>query len=210
MSTSDDSFPEYPTAAPREEPQTTPSEPAAVPETVAPAATPLPESLSTESPAAEPSPVPESPPVPDAAETDQTSVVEMESVAPTPTTPELEESNVDTPSTLPLEDPTNALHLNTASESPIDAHANNSMMKKISSTFEIRTAALRARLQKRETKLNRIMESAHNRGSITNNDIERLLHVSDTTATRYAKLLVQRGDLVQHGKGPNVRYSPKN
>jgi predicted HTH transcriptional regulator len=71
----------------------------------------------------------------------------------------------------------------------------------------VRLAALRARTQKRETKLERIMESARNRGSITNDDIVRMLHVSDKSATRYANILVVRGKLARNGKGRGTRYA---
>jgi|GEM_PF-6578372 len=69
--------------------------------------------------------------------------------------------------------------------------------------------ALRARRSKRDVKLARIIDSARNRGSITNNEISKLLHISDATATRYASILVLRGELFRSGKGRAIRYTPR-
>lgn len=45
---------------------------------------------------------------------------------------------------------------------------------------------------------------------ITNNDVEKLLAVSDATATRYLDALEQAGDITQKGKtGRNVYYIKK-
>ena len=56
-------------------------------------------------------------------------------------------------------------------------------------------------------KLDKIMVDVAKRGSITNDQVEKLLHVSDATSTRYLSQLVKEGKLKQVGKvGPGVRY----
>jgi len=70
-----------------------------------------------------------------------------------------------------------------------------------------RTKAQQKRSEKRDMHLARIIEHARTRTSIHNDDIEKLVHVSDATASRYARMLVQRGDLVREGKGRSVTYS---
>lgn len=47
-------------------------------------------------------------------------------------------------------------------------------------------------------------------GRITNNEVERLLGVSNATAERYLDELEKEGKLIQHGEiGPNVFYTLK-
>lgn len=41
---------------------------------------------------------------------------------------------------------------------------------------------------------------------ITNDEVEELLAVSDTTAAKYLRELTRRGLLEKHGKGRGVRY----
>lgn len=69
-----------------------------------------------------------------------------------------------------------------------------------------KSAATHAR--KIDTHLAKIVEyaKAHG-GKIINDEIEKLLHVSDATASRYAKILVERGVLRQEGKGRGAFYS---
>lgn len=46
------------------------------------------------------------------------------------------------------------------------------------------------------------------KGRITNNDVEKLLHVSDATATRYLNILEREGAIRQVGKtGSTVYYT---
>lgn len=68
-----------------------------------------------------------------------------------------------------------------------------------------KSAATHAR--KKDAHLAKIVEyaKAHD-GKITNSEIEKLLHVSDATASRYAKILVARGVLRKEGKGRGARY----
>lgn len=63
---------------------------------------------------------------------------------------------------------------------------------------------------RKEKKLAKIMNLFAKQTEITNNQVEKLLHVSDATATRYLSLLSKRGKLTQHGKtGHAVTYTKR-
>ena len=66
----------------------------------------------------------------------------------------------------------------------------------------------RATIQFRKTKkLEKILSAVGTKGKITNDEVEKLLHVSDATATRYLSALVKNGKLKQEGKtGAGVAY----
>ena len=66
----------------------------------------------------------------------------------------------------------------------------------------------RATIQlRREKKLLKIMEQFAKQTEITNDEVEKLLHVSDATATRYLSELEKRGKLKQVGAtGRSVSY----
>lgn len=62
-------------------------------------------------------------------------------------------------------------------------------------------------IRKRQ-KLDRIMKVLQTKPSITNDQVEKLLHVSDATATRYLSILEKEGKIKQVGKtGQAVVYS---
>ena len=70
--------------------------------------------------------------------------------------------------------------------------------------------------ERKQKKLDRIMamfEEKKQDGStsspqVTNNDVEKLLHVSDATATRYLSILVKEGRVRRVGKtGAGVVYT---
>ena len=54
--------------------------------------------------------------------------------------------------------------------------------------------------------LEKIVAHAREKKEITNDDVEKLLHVADATASRYLKMLVERGKLIRAGKGRSVKY----
>ena len=59
----------------------------------------------------------------------------------------------------------------------------------------------RATIQDRKRKkLDKIMEALNAKGKITNDEVEKLLHVSDATATRYLSALEKEGKIQQVGK----------
>ena len=61
--------------------------------------------------------------------------------------------------------------------------------------------------QRKEKKLDKILELLDAK-KITNDEVEKLLHVSDATATRYLSELEQQGKLKQVGKtGKAVEYT---
>lgn len=69
----------------------------------------------------------------------------------------------------------------------------------------------RATIQlRREKKLTKIMTLLASQAAVTNDEVERLLHVSDATATRYLSILAERGKLKQVGHtGRGVRYEKR-
>ncbi|MBY0539196.1 winged helix-turn-helix transcriptional regulator [Patescibacteria group bacterium] len=73
-----------------------------------------------------------------------------------------------------------------------------------------RDLALRARVviqNRKRVKLDKILTEITKKGSITNNQVEKLLRVSDATATRYLSQLEKEGKIVQVGKtGKSVKY----
>lgn len=70
------------------------------------------------------------------------------------------------------------------------------------------TIKARAVIQGRKRKkLDKILEFVTAKGSVTNDQVEKLLHVSDATATRYLTQLEKEGKLKQEGKtGKSVKY----
>ena len=60
---------------------------------------------------------------------------------------------------------------------------------------------------RKRKKLDKILEFVSTKGSVTNDQVEKLLHVSDATATRYLTQLEKEGKLKQEGKtGKSVKY----
>ncbi len=59
-----------------------------------------------------------------------------------------------------------------------------------------------------EKRLSKIMELARKNGEIQNDEVEKLLHVSDASATRYLVKLVQRGSLRVSGPKNHPKYLP--
>ncbi len=52
----------------------------------------------------------------------------------------------------------------------------------------------------------KILAFIKNRGRVKNDDVEELLGVSDTTATRYLQALVGKGVIAQKGEGKGTYY----
>lgn len=73
-----------------------------------------------------------------------------------------------------------------------------------------RELAIKARAviqSRKRKKLEKIMEVVNAKGKITNDQVEKLLHVSDATATRYLTQLEKEGKVKQEGKtGKGVSY----
>lgn len=62
------------------------------------------------------------------------------------------------------------------------------------------------RVKRVEENLEKILRLAQTKESITNDMVEKLLHVSGATATRYLNMLVLRGKLWREGKTRGVKY----
>jgi predicted HTH transcriptional regulator len=60
--------------------------------------------------------------------------------------------------------------------------------------------------ERKAKRLEKILQLAREKGEITNDDVERLLHVSDKTATRYLNELVREGKLKRLGSPSHVKY----
>ncbi len=61
---------------------------------------------------------------------------------------------------------------------------------------------------RKRKKLDKVMGLFAKRTSVTNDDVEKLLHVSDATATRYLSILEKEGKIKQTGKtGKGVLYT---
>lgn len=66
--------------------------------------------------------------------------------------------------------------------------------------------AVQERIERRKV---RIMERAERKGKITNDDVEDLFCISDSTARKYLDELEKSGLLTQHGdSGRGVYYTP--
>lgn len=61
---------------------------------------------------------------------------------------------------------------------------------------------------RRKAKLEKIIKLAQEKKSITNDDVEKLLHVSDATATRYLVELVGQNRLKRTGVTATTKYEP--
>lgn len=61
---------------------------------------------------------------------------------------------------------------------------------------------------RKKKKLEKILSLFAKRTSITNDEVEKLLHISDATATRYLTILKKEGKIKQEGRtGKGVSYS---
>ena len=61
---------------------------------------------------------------------------------------------------------------------------------------------------RKKAKLEKIMKLAGEKRSITNDQVQKLLCVSDATATRYLSALVRQGRLKRLGISSSTRYEP--
>jgi len=79
------------------------------------------------------------------------------------------------------------------------------------STHHLRDFLTRARTatqDRKRKKRDKIMAALNTKNKITNDEVEKLLHVSDATATRYLSALEKEGRIKQVGKtGHGVVYS---
>jgi predicted HTH transcriptional regulator len=60
--------------------------------------------------------------------------------------------------------------------------------------------------ERKSKRLEKILQLASKKGEITNDDVEKLLHVSNRTATRYLDELVKQGRLKRTGPPSHAKY----
>lgn len=159
------------------------TEPATPPQEAEPI--PVPEVAPSE-PTIEPQPAEASPPDENQGQTAQTPpsepiATESESVKPTP-----EPSSATARESTPIIQKTGILH----------------------TARELLAKARVAIQDRKRKKRDKIMQALVKKNKITNDDVEKLLHVSDATATRYLSALVKEGKIKQIGRtGAGVMYS---
>jgi hypothetical protein len=84
----------------------------------------------------------------------------------------------------------------------------NEPLRKTSLARELLITARNAIQFRKSKKLDKIMSLFLQQSKITNDEVEKLLHVSDATATRYLSQLEKEGKIKQSGKtGKGVSYS---
>jgi len=60
--------------------------------------------------------------------------------------------------------------------------------------------------ERKSKRLEKILQLAKEKGEITNDDVEKLLHVSDRAASRYLNELVKQGKLKRIGSPSHAKY----
>jgi predicted HTH transcriptional regulator len=60
--------------------------------------------------------------------------------------------------------------------------------------------------ERKSKRLEKILQLAKEKGEITNDDVEKLLHVSDRAASRYLNELVKKGRLKRIGPPSHAKY----
>jgi predicted HTH transcriptional regulator len=60
--------------------------------------------------------------------------------------------------------------------------------------------------ERKSKRLEKILQLAKEKGEITNDDVEKLLHVSDRAASRYLNELVKQGRLKRIGSPSHAKY----
>ncbi len=151
----------------------------------------------------EPLPEPAPPEAPQGASSEP-----ARSVSETPTS----ESSVQTAQIPPSEPlPPELEPIAPAPEPPQAATASAPVAPAPVSTHPARDLLVKARAtiqDRKHKKLEKILEALTAKGNITNDEVEKLLHVSDATATRYLSALEKEGKIQQVGKtGKAVEYT---
>lgn len=97
----------------------------------------------------------------------------------------------------PTPEPPQAAASASATPAPVAAHSSRDLLVKARATIQDR----------KRKKLEKILEALTAKGKITNDEVEKLLHVSDATATRYLDALVKQGKVKKIGtSGKAVAY----
>ena len=132
---------------------------------------------------------------------------------------------VETPPTTPLPEPVSVPVEPTAPEPPISEkplesvptppeapRSNDPIAPPVTheaqntSSKSLLIKALESIQTRKKAKLEKIMKLVNQKHSITNDQVEKLLHVSDATATRYLAQLVKEGKLKRTGPKGRPKY----
>ena len=89
---------------------------------------------------------------------------------------------------------------------PTPGIAPSSLSTALLSPSDLATRGLAERQAHREEKLQKILGLVQKEGSIGSTDVQKYLHVSDSTATRYLKELIKQGKLKRVGSPNRARY----
>ena len=179
-------------------PQAAPSEPLATPKAEGQtaqipadepiASEPVPIDTATQAPAAESQPS-------DGAQDKPAETVQEQS----PTEATVSKESKPAPSSAPAE----RLAPAPAAPAPVVASANPARLAR-----DLLVKARATIQQRKQKKLEKIVEYISAKGKISNDQVEKLLHVSDATATRYLSALEKQGRIKQVGKtGKAVTYT---
>ena len=151
-------------------------------------------------PATAPEPAPSEPMEVPPAETQTAQIPASE---PLPSEPEPFDSAQGKPTAAPAPEPPQAASAPVSpapasTSTPQATHAARDLLVKARATIQDR----------KRKKLDKIMKALTAKGKITNDEVEKLLHVSDATATRYLSALEKEGKIQQVGKtGKAVEYT---
>ena len=162
----------------------------------------------TPAPVAEPAATPPeaatAPTEPEATQTPpETQTAQIPASEPLPSEPEPFDSAQGKPTAAPAPEPPQAASAPVAAapastSSPQATHPSRDLLVKARATIQDR----------KRKKLDKILEALNAKGKITNDEVEKLLHVSDATATRYLSALEKEGKIQQVGKtGKAVEYT---
>lgn len=124
-------------------------------------------------------------------------IAEASHGAGTPTAPQSSANSVANPVSAPAPAPA------PVAEPPVVAQP-----APVSSVRSILAKGLETIRFRKRVKLEKIVDLARKEGSIKNDDVEKLLHVSDSTAERYLRQLVLEGKLHRSGETTNIVYKP--
>ena len=164
----------------------------------APVQVPTPEPTAPEPAQGAPAPVETPVPAPVEATAPETTPAAQSSGEPTQTAqPETPTAQMGRREPLPNQQPASQPSAPTQVTAPI-VHLGRDVLTKARATIQDR----------KRKKLDRILEALTVKGKITNDEVEKLLHVSDATATRYLSALEKEGKIQQVGKtGKAVEYT---
>jgi len=124
---------------------------------------------------------------------------ESESSPEIPKTQASESQTAQIPVNEPLEEPETS---RSEQAKPVSVNSKSSLARQL-----LITARNAIQFRKRK-KLDRVMSLFLQKSKITNDEVEKFLHVSDATATRYLSILEKEGKIKQNGKtGHMVSYS---